>query len=106
MMKLVNLVILVHKYCGIYDNDNDNDNDNDANANDNDNDHDDDDNGLPGVRNGSPQTRAALGVPAIPANCWSDSFKMLISFLQNVLLKMLIKFLLICYHISFGLREA
>ena len=69
LVKLVNLVILVHKYCGIYDNDNDNDNDNDANANDNDNDHDDDDNGLPGVRNGSPQTRAALGVPAIPANC-------------------------------------
>ena len=66
LVKLVNLVILVHKYCGIYDNDNDNDNDNDANANDNDNDHDDDDNGLPGVRNGSPQTRAASGVPAIP----------------------------------------
>ena len=53
-----------------YDNDDDDgDVDDDDDYDDDDDDfHDDgdDDEGLPGVRSGSPQTRAALGVPAIP----------------------------------------
>ena len=46
--------------------DNDNDDD-DVDNNDDEDGNDDDDDGLPGLRNGSPQTRAALGVPAIPS---------------------------------------
>ena len=66
LVQIIGLVTHCPRHHHHGDNAEDNNNNNDDNGNDVGN-HEDDDDGLPGLRNGSPQTRAALGVPAIPS---------------------------------------
>ena len=64
LVRIIGLVTQSHSPHDDHGDNAEDDNDNDDDDVDN---NDDDFDGLPGLRNGSPQTRAALGVPAIPS---------------------------------------